>query len=114
MSGCTDRYRALIDADRQWFANHPRRQHRTRYVLVDEVMAIPPLGPVPKQQYCAVLRHVRGGIQKLIFAPADEDVEPMGAIDAGLCEKRAAALWQRWFSLLPVADQRALEAWCTE
>jgi hypothetical protein len=65
-----------------------------------------PYAPFPEQQYCAVLRRVRGGMQKLILAAADEDVELMGAIDAGLPEERAAALWRRWFALMPVADQR--------
>ena len=74
----------------------------------------PPYAPFPEQQYCAVLRRVRGGMQKLILAAADEDVELMGAIDAGLPEERAAALWRRWFALMPVADQREMEARCAK
>jgi hypothetical protein len=79
----------------------PRRRHRTRHVLVDEVAALPPYGPVLEQQYCAVLRRVGSGYQKLIIPEV---------IVANLPEKRAAAVWRFWFSLLPPDEQAAFEA----
>jgi hypothetical protein len=51
---------------------------------MEEVLAMPPFGPVPEQPYSAVLRRVAGGYQKLIIPEI---------VIAGLSEKRAAAVW---------------------
>ena len=83
MSATVNQLRAITDADRQWFTNHPRRRHRTRQCSIEEVMATPPFASVPEQPYSAVLRRISGGFQKLI-APE--------VIIAGLAEKRAAAV----------------------
>jgi hypothetical protein len=102
MSGTVSQLCAITDADRQWFANHPRRRHRTRRSSIDEVLAMPPLGPVPGQPYSAVLRRVSsGGFQKLIVPEV---------IIADLSERCAAAVWKFWFDLAPEGWRKDFEA----
>ena len=93
MSGTVSHLNAVTDRDREFFQLHPRRNHRMRAASVEEVEAMPPHGvAVTEQPYSAVLRRVRGGLQKLIVPEI---------VAANLPEAKAEKVWRYWIALSP-------------
>ena len=68
MSGTVSHLSAITDRDRDFFRQHPRRNFRTRTSSVEEAREMSSRGgTVTEQPYSAVLRRVKGGLQKLII-----------------------------------------------
>jgi hypothetical protein len=85
MSATVNHLRAVQDADREFFANHPRRQYRTRVALPEEGRAY---GEAPLWPYSVLLqRNDQGGYRKLVVPES---------VPANLPEHRAAVVFEKW------------------
>jgi hypothetical protein len=93
MSGWANQYAAIMDADRAWWECHPRRRHRVRVALIEEVRVMAGQ-QVSEQPYSAIMcrSHANLSFRKIV-APE--------CFPANLPEKRAMAAWRFWVGEAP-------------